>query len=172
MRNRTRWAQILVLVAAAAGVGSLLTGPSSASVPPTRRVPCAEAGAMQSAQVTTGRRVLGTVVVPPRYLPQVVKLPTKPWRYWTKGGLAIRAGSAPVGITVPVAWRDRAAIVWGNGPDLFSSLRIDSCASQLGAQWNGYAGGFYLQARSACIPLIVRVGARTAIVRFGIGRRC
>jgi hypothetical protein len=172
MSNRTRRAQILVLVVVTSGVGSSLAASSSARVPPTRRVPCGEASALRSAQVSRGRRVLGMVVVPPRYLPQVVKLPTKPWRYWTKAGIAIRAGSAPVGITVPVAWRDRAAIVWGNGPDLFSSLRIDSCASQLGATWNGYAGGFYLQARSACVPLIVRVGARTATVRFGIGRRC
>jgi hypothetical protein len=172
MSIRTLWARTFVLVAAATGVALLLAGSASAKIPPTRRVPCAEAGALQSAQLTTGRRVLGAVVVPPRYLPQVVNLPTRPWQYWTKAGLAIRAGSAPVGITVPAAWRDRAAIVWGNGPDLFSSLRIDSCASQLGAQWNGYAGGFYLQARSACVPLIVRVGARTATVRFGIGQRC
>ena len=35
-----------------------------------------------------------------------------------------------------------------------------------------YAGGFFLRSPSVCVPLIFRVGARSATVRFGIGRRC
>jgi hypothetical protein len=42
---------------------------------------------------------------------------------------------------------------------------------RLGA-WNGYPGGFFLRASSACVPLVVGVGQRSATVRFGIGRRC
>jgi hypothetical protein len=167
-----RCALISVLLPAFAAVAGVLPARSTAQTPHSRRVPCAEAGAMPAGQVPNGRRVLGSVVVPPAYLPRVVKLPNTPWQYWTKAAMAIRAGSGPVGLTVPAGWREREAIVWGNGPDQFSALRIDRCAAQLGAKWNGFPGGFYLSARSACVPLIVRVGQRTATVYFGIGRRC
>jgi len=32
--------------------------------------------------------------------------------------------------------------------------------------------GFYLRSRSACVPLVVGVGRRSAVVRVGVGRRC
>jgi hypothetical protein len=167
-----RCALVCVLILVFVAVDGVLPARSTAQTPHTRRVPCAEAGAMQVGQVPNGRRVLGSVVVPPAYLPRVVKLPDTPWQYWTKAGIAIRAGSGPVGLTVPAAWREREAIVWGNGPDQFSALRIDRCSAQVGARWNGFPGGFYLRTHSACVPLIVRVGQRTATVYFGIGRRC
>jgi hypothetical protein len=37
---------------------------------------------------------------------------------------------------------------------------------------NAYAGGFYLRAPSACLPLIFTVDGRSTSVRFGIGKRC
>jgi hypothetical protein len=35
-----------------------------------------------------------------------------------------------------------------------------------------YAGGFVLRVRAACLPLEFRVGERSAVVRFGLGRKC
>ena len=118
------------------------------------------------------RLVLGAASVPPAYLAQVVATHDQPWRYWRKAGLVIRSGSERVTLSVPKEWRNRAAIVWGNGGDsVFSSVRISGCGSNPHSG-NAYAGGFYLRSPSACLPLIVRVGTRTQIVRFGIGRRC
>jgi hypothetical protein len=68
--------------------------------------------------------------------------------------------------------RNRVAIGWGN-VDASSTLRFASYppSSSLG-EWNPYAGGFLLRARSACFPLVFRVGERAATVRFAIGKRC
>jgi hypothetical protein len=118
------------------------------------------------------RLVLGVASVPPAYLGEVVATDDQPWRYWRKAGLVIRSGSERVTLSVPKEWQSRAAIVWGNGGDgVFSSVRIAGCGSDP-RTGNAYAGGFYLRSSSACLPLLVRVGTRTATVRFGIGRRC
>jgi hypothetical protein len=117
------------------------------------------------------RVVLGAVAVPPVFIPQTVRTEGR-WPYWSKAGLVVRADSPPVIVRVPAAWWPRAAIEWGDaGPA--AALRFEPCAdsSSLGG-WNPYTGGFLLRARSACVPLLVRVGDRTATVRFGVGRRC
>jgi len=93
------------------------------------------------------------------------------WRYWQKDALWIRAGHQPVTITVPNAWRTKAAITWGVNVGIVSALRLPGCPSAPGT-WNGYAGGFYLRSRSACVPLVLGVGRRSAVVRVGVGRRC
>jgi len=118
-----------------------------------------------------GRLVLGLLAVPPAYLPPAVPTGTGPWRYFRKYGLTIRAGSPAVVVSVPSAWRRRVAIVWGSNTGGVSSLRLLSCRRQVGA-WNGYAGGFYLQVPSACVPLVFQFGRRTMTIRFGIGRSC
>ena len=116
------------------------------------------------------RVVLGAVAVPPAFLPQVVATPGQSWPFWRKEGLVIRAGSPAVVVSVPNGWRKRAAISWGNSGAV-SALRLASCPPPLGA-WNAYAGGFLLQASSACVPLNIRVAQRSTTVRFGLGRRC
>lgn len=117
------------------------------------------------------RLVLGVVSVPPAYLEQVVPTGHRPWAYFRKNGLIIRGGSPPVDVLVPGPWRNRVRIGWGDGGG--SSLRFASCPPVgQGKPGNAYAGGFHLRTRSACVPLIVRVGQRTQRVRFGIGRRC
>ena len=88
-----------------------------------------------------------------------------------KAGLLIRGDSPPVSVTVPKAWRTRAAITWGNSGTV-SALRIASCPRFGDEAWNVYAGGFLLRSRSACVPLTFRVGNRSATVRFGLGRAC
>ena len=117
------------------------------------------------------RIVLGVVSVPPARLIQVVPTHDRPWAYWRKAGLVVRAGSPPVTVSVPAAWRGRAAITWGNRPGTGSALRLAPCP---GAKtvWNAYAGGFYLRTRSACVPLRVSVAGRSRVVRFGLGRPC
>jgi hypothetical protein len=118
------------------------------------------------------RVVLGVVSVPPAYLWQVGRVHTGPWTTWRKAGLTVRGNAPPVDVSVPKAWRTRAAITWGDSA-IVSALRIAPCAPFLPPKvWNAYAGGFYLRSRSACVPLIFQVGQRRKTVRFGLGRRC
>lgn len=116
------------------------------------------------------RIVLGVVSVPQAYRPQVVATGGRPWPYWSKAGLVIRAGSPPVTVVVPKAWRTRVRIGWGDGGG--SAVRFASCPARGPKRWNAYAGGFHLRSPSACVPLIFRVGNRSATVRFGLARRC
>jgi hypothetical protein len=118
------------------------------------------------------RVVLGVVAVPPAYIPQTVASGSSRWPYWSKSGIVVRADSAPVTVTVPSAWRRRAAIGWGN-VDAAASLRFATCPDSSSLRgWNPYSGGFLLRARAACVPLTFRVGDRSATVRFGVGKRC
>jgi hypothetical protein len=114
------------------------------------------------------RIVFARIAVPERYLAQVAD-EDYPLRHWVKAGILVRPGSRPVELIVPVAWRNRLAIGWGDG-GVASSLRIAGCPAY-GRRWLGYAGGFHLAAR-ACVPLIVRTGGRSRTISFGIGRRC
>src|SRR5215469_11320857 len=85
--------------------------------------------------------------------------------------VTVAACSAPgpaVLITVPQAWRHRAAIGWGNDPGAVSSLRLLRCPPQLGL-WNAYAGGFYLRSASGCVPLVFAIARRATTLRFAIG---
>jgi hypothetical protein len=117
------------------------------------------------------RLVLGSLSVPPAYLQQVVPTGERPWAYWRKAGLVVRAGAPAVTVTVPPAWRGRAGIRWGNRGGPVSSLTIARCGGRA-TVGHAYAGGFYLRARGACVPIIFEVGTRRTTVRFGIGRRC
>ena len=158
-------------LAAAVGVGVAPAAPSS---PPIPTVPCDEIILRTSRQAGGYRVVLGVVSVPPAYLEQVVDTHSRPWRYWRKAGLVIRSDiRTPVDVRVPPAWRTRAAITWGYPQiGVVPELRIAPCASWGPKKWNAYSGGFHLRSPSACVPLLFRVGHRTATVRFGVGRRC
>ena len=144
-----------------------------------RTVPCGESIDINRFPYVGDRRpqyryrlVLGAVSVPPPYLAQVVPTGEKPWAYWRKAGLVVRAGGPAVSITVPTAWRTRGAIAWGYGnTGVFDSLRIVGCPGPMGRGF-AYSGGFYLRSESACLPLVFSVGARNRTVRFGLGRRC
>jgi hypothetical protein len=116
------------------------------------------------------RVVLGVVSVPPARLTQVVETGSRRWAYWRKAGLVIRASTLPVRVSVPRAWRGRAAITWGD-TGIVNGLTIAACPSPPGV-WNAYAGGFYLRRRRQCVPLVFRVGARSQTVRFGVGGAC
>ena len=163
----------LTLVIAALGLAGLtgITARSAPSAaPPT--VACDKIILTVASGRAGGYRVvLGVISVPEAYLPQVVASRRRRWPYWRKAGLVIRADSPPVTVTVPKAWRHRAAITWGNS-GIVSALRIASCPRSGDEAWNAYAGGFLLRSRSACVPLSFRVGTRSATVRFGLGRIC
>jgi hypothetical protein len=118
------------------------------------------------------RLILGTVSVPPAYREQLAPYWRPPWPYFYKAGLVVRASGESVVVSVPQAWRSRAAIAWGyGGGGVFSSLRFAGCKA-LPTQGFAYSGGFFLKSPGGCVPLTFRVGRRTATVRFGLGQRC
>lgn len=115
---------------------------------------------------------LGRVAMPPRFLPQVEREP-RPLRYWRKAGIYVRPGKSAVDISVPVAWRKRAAIEWGQGDSASgpaSALHVTGCPAY-GRAWLPYGGGFHITG-PACVPLTIASGGRRQTLRFGVGRRC
>jgi hypothetical protein len=165
-----RLAALIGVISLASLAGAAGRSASSAPVPV---VPCDEdIGHPHSGHEAGYRVVLGVVSVPPAYLQQVVATHERPWAYWRKAGLSVWSTVA-VTVSVPQAWRNRVAITWGNNTGNVNSLRIAACAEYFPAKgWDAYAGGFSLRSRSACVPVIFRVGRRSATVRFGIGRMC
>jgi hypothetical protein len=135
-------------------------------------VPCNNIiGSTRSVGDPRYRHVLGRVSVPPAFLGKTAATEEPNWPYFRKAGLVIHAGQALVTITVPSAWRQRAAISWGNGLGVVSTLQITGCPPSPDS-WNAYAGGLYTRSSLACVPLTFRIGAHSQTVRFGIGRRC
>ena len=119
------------------------------------------------------RILLGAVSVPgSRHLAhRATTTPDRHWRYYRNAGIAIRAGTSAVRVTVPEGWRDRVAISWGDSP-ASSSLRFAPCGRSPAGAWNSYSGGFHLRTRGDCVPLIVTVGGMSTTVRIGVGRAC
>jgi hypothetical protein len=159
---------LLVVVALLALVGS----PAAAAPVGTAPVTCGSIVDPGGSYAWRPKRVvLGVVAMPPAFISQTVRTEGR-WPYWSKAGLVVRADSPPVIVRVPASWWDRAAIAWGDGGPA-AALRFEPCAPSSSLDgWNPYAGGFLLRSRAACVPLLVRVGDRTATVRFGVGKRC
>lgn len=166
------------LLAACTASSSTPAASRSATRPPT--VPQSAALAAVSCGLTIGNEpgppagqiVLGVVSLGTgTILGPTVRVDQGRWRYWQKYGLAIRAGNQAVTISVPEAWRTRAAITWGVNVGIVSTLRLPGCPGGPG-RWNTYAGGFYLRSSSACVPLVVETGGRSTEVHVGVGRRC
>jgi hypothetical protein len=79
---------------------------------------------------------LGRVAMPPRFLPQVER-ESRPLGYWRKAGIYVRPGKSAVDISVPVAWRKRAAIQRGEGDSASgpaSALHVTGCTAY-GRAW-------------------------------------
>lgn len=86
--------------------------------------------------------------------------------------MVVHSGRFAVSVLVPKEWRLRVAISWG-GSGSVSTLRFSGCGdSPLVKGWNGYAGGFYLRAARACVPLVFKRGRESKTLRFGLGERC
>src|SRR5215472_2484424 len=123
-----------VTITACSGPGAAGSGrPPAAPLASPQTVGCDQI--IQQAGQPGGRLVLGVLAAPPAHLEQAAPTATRPWAYFAKYGIAIRAGSPAVLITVPQAWRHRAGIGWGNNLGVASTLRLLSCPRQIGA-WN------------------------------------
>jgi hypothetical protein len=174
----TALAGAVLVAACTASTGSSATGSHPATRPPVAAA--ADVCPLPAGNEPTfpgGKIVLGVISLGPAFLQPSVPVHQGWWRYWQKHGLWIWAGHQAVTITVPKAWRNRVAITWGVNVGIVSTLRLPGtlltpgCPAGPGT-WDGYAGGFYLRSRSACVPLAFAVGRRSAVVRVGVGRRC
>jgi hypothetical protein len=170
-----RTAFCLIFLGCVAAQGAL----AGAADQPQRTIPCSEIIDVtqfpylgNSQPRYQSRLVLGSVSVPPARLVRAYPAAdTGPWRYFAKYGMVVKSGTAAT-ITVPPPWRTRVAISWGNAVQrVFHTIRIAACASDPG-RGHAYAGGFFLRGPSACVPLVLSVGARRQTVWFGIGRAC
>jgi hypothetical protein len=171
-------AAILLCLAALAGAaGTAGSAPTHSTG--ARTVPCGESIDLTRFPYVGDRRpqhryrlVLGVASAPPAFMEQVVETGEQPWTHWRKQGLVIRGGAGPVTVSVPAAWRTRAAIKWGyGGHGQFRALTFGRCGDDRRVGY-AYAGGFLLSSATACVPLAFRVGAHSTTVRFGLGRRC
>jgi hypothetical protein len=156
-------------------LGALVTAAEAGTAAPVEpTVSCDRIVLRSRSGVEDGFRILlGAVSVPgSRHLAhRATTTPDRHWRYYRNAGIAIRAGTSAVRVTVPEGWRDRVAISWGDSPAA-SSLRFAPCGRSSAGAWNSYSGGFYLRTRGDCVPLIVTVGGMSTTVRIGVGRAC
>jgi hypothetical protein len=173
-----RWLWALVAVALLAGGGTVLAtshgkhpaAKSSLSAGVFLPAACAAFVNQTINTVSGGERVvLGDVAVPPAYLGAMLPNGNGPWRYWMKSAFGVRGDSPPVTISVPAVWQDLAGIDQeANG--MGRVFHIPTCPPP--DVWNFTVGGIYLKAPTACLPLNIQVGRRTATVWFGLGRHC
>jgi hypothetical protein len=142
---------------------------------PTSLVRCANvADSTTSGNADRSRVVLGSVSVPPARIQRAQPDNSQsPWKYFAKSGFEIHTGQQPVMVSVPAGWTKRVAITWGP-VGAFSKVRFQACRQPGGltGQWNGYPGGFYLNARTECVPITVTIGRRSKTVHVGIGISC
>ena len=97
--------------------------------------------------------------------------PDRRWRYFRSAGIAVRAGTTAVYVSVPEGWRNRIAVSWGGAP-ASDQLSFAPCGAAPPGTWNFYSGGFHLRTRGDCVPLLVTVGGMSTTVRVGVGRAC
>ena len=171
LRRATALAGALLVAACTASTGTAATGSHPATQPPVAAAYACGLAVGRNPGPPPGRIVLGLISLGPDFLQPTVPVHQGWWRYWQKHGLDIRSGHQTVTVTVPTAWRNRAAITWGVNVGIGSTLRLPGCPAPPGT-WNGYAGGFYLRSSSACVPLVFAVGRHSAVVQVGVGRRC
>jgi hypothetical protein len=166
----------LALAGGCGGTEETAPPPTTVSATPKSTLPsvaCEESigGARYSGTDEGARILLGAISVPPDYRPEPgVPSGDKRWPYVVEVDVVFRAEQPPVEIAVPKEWRKRVAISLGN-TKLASSLRVAPCPNN-GLPWNAFTLGFNLQERTACVPLVFRVGARSRTARFGLGKRC
>ena len=150
-----------------------LTSIAANAAPPPATVPCTAVVLRPTYLDGSHRFVLGRVAFSGTRVLQTADVGGDgSLRYASKALVFVRPGRAAVTVSVLLAWRHRAAIAWRTEPT--HSLRFGRCPIPPNLsrnRWNGYHGAFFVR-EPACVPLRVRVGERTAIVRFGVGRAC
>ncbi len=170
MRPRLGMCAISLVVLGALAAGAAARGPASAE--PT--VSCDRIVLRGNSGLADGfRLLLGRVSMPgSAHLGRDADaVRSRSWRYYRNAGLAIRAGTSGVVVSVPDGWRERVALSWG-GSRPSSSIRFPSCPRSAAGIWNSFSGGFHLRGRADCVPLLVTVGGMSTTVRVGIGRAC
>ena len=163
-----RLATVSGMLALAVGAGAATSQAGDPTVSCDRIVLRERAGAVDGSHV-----LLGAVAVPgERSLARAAAATSgRSWEYFRQAGLAVRAGTSDVSVSVPEGWRDRVALTWGDSAPV-SFLRFARCAGSAAGIWNSYSGGFLLRSRGDCVPLVVRVGGTSTTVRVGLGRPC
>jgi hypothetical protein len=181
-----RWLFALVAAVLLAGGGTvLLTShtkhPAPNATPAAHTVylvPSACAGFISTTvpHVAPGYRVtLRDAAMPPAYFapqPPATWTGHGLWHYGWKTGFSFLGQGLPVTISVPAAWHGRLALFAPpGGPSSFTTqLHVPSCPPP--GAWNTFVTAFYLHTPSACVPLDVQVGRRSATVWFGLGQHC
>jgi hypothetical protein len=103
----------IVTMTACSGPGPDARGkPRPTPVAATRTVGCDQIIQQVNAPGVGGKVVLGVLAVPPAQVEAGAPTGTLPWAYFSKWGIAVRTGSPAVLVTVPQAWRNRAAVDW------------------------------------------------------------
>ena len=168
LRLATCTLSLALVGALAAGAEARAPHSTAATVSCDRIVLRARSGAEDGFRI-----LLGAVSVPgSQHLShRATATPDGHWRYYRNAGIAIRAGTSAVSVSVPDGWRDRVAVSWGDSP-ASSSLRFAPCSGSPAGMWNSYSGGFHLHTRGDCVPLLVTVGGMSTTVRIGVGRAC
>lgn len=162
----------MATIAASLGLLGVWVAGAHGGVAPT--VACDRIVLRERTGAVEGSRVLLDAVSLPssRHLSaRTDEVPGRSWPYYRNAGLAIRAGTSAVSVSVPEGWRDRVAISWGGSPAA-SRIGFAPCRGSARGSWNAYSGGFHLRLRGDCVPLDVRVGGVSTTVRVGVGRAC
>jgi hypothetical protein len=152
------------------GIAALCAAAAAAAAPtaPEQAIGCAEAA---DVRVEGTRILLGAVVLSPGHTLERPPLRgDAPWRWRRPARIAVRDGEVDVAVSVPLGWRDRVAVAWGDSPPA-AAVRFARCAAPVRG-WTVYEGGLHLRRRGDCVPLVVRVGGRSTTVRLGVGRAC
>jgi len=98
---------VAVAVTACSGPGPHASGRTrTAQLAPPHTVGCGQI--TQQINSPDSRLVLGVLGAPPAHIERGASTATRPWAYFAKYGIEIRAGSPDVLITVPKAWRRSA----------------------------------------------------------------
>jgi hypothetical protein len=165
-----------LLVGVASTTVGLLASAPEASARQARQAPvsvvsCNNVIASTRKPDSEERVVLGSFGAPPQRIQRGADDQGSGWQYFAKSGVEIKAGVGPVTVSVATADRDRVAISWGNGLAIVQAQRFTPCGSSA-LPWHAYAGGFYLRSRTACIPLVIKVGSRSKTIRVGVGKSC
>jgi len=121
--------------------------------------------------------VLGVVALPtspshPALQTSLTGESNAPLRLFAKTGLVIKSRTS-FELIVPNQIAHHFSIGWGGAPSIPTHrVVISNCApAGNGSGWLAYVGGYWID-HPACVPLIVKVGARQKQVRIGLGRPC
>ena len=87
---------------------------------------------------------------------------------WVKVGLHVEAGHA-VTLRVPASFQSAYGLAWVGRRDPVE--RFTPCLPDSSGRWTFFAGGLAYR-RPVCAPVLVQVGGRSHVIRFGLGMNC